>query len=72
MKILLDTNVFLWMSATPDRLNARAKKLCEDRGNTLYLSAVSASEISIKYHLQKLKLPKPPSVLIHYFLVFAC
>lgn len=64
MRILLDANVFLWMSAEPERLSNRAKEICENSDNTLYLSSVSANEIAIKYNLQKLRLPKPPSIHI--------
>ena len=62
MRILIDTNVFLWMSAEPEHLSEQAKKMCEDSSNTLYLSAISANEIAIKYNLKKLRLPKRPSV----------
>ena len=60
MRILLDTQCWLWMALSPDRFSARSRKLVEDRQNTLYLSAASAWEIAIKHGLGKLRLPGPP------------
>jgi len=60
MRILIDTQCFLWMAAEPDRLSQRARALVEDTQNTLYLSAASAWEIAIKHALGKLRLPEPP------------
>ena len=64
MKILLDTNIFLWMSTMSDHIPRRVQKLWQDPENTLYLSTISTSEIAIKYHLNKLKLPESPSVFV--------
>ena len=60
MKILLDTQCWLWMSLSPERFSSSARKLVEDRQHALYLSAASAWEISIKHALGKLRLPEPP------------
>ena len=61
MRILLDTQCWLWMSLAPERLSARARRLVEDQENVLYLSAASAWEIAIKHALGKLRLPAPPA-----------
>src|SRR5688572_11728170 len=61
MKILLDTQCWLWMAASPDRFSASARSLIETTENELYLSAASAWEIAIKYSLGKLRLPEPPA-----------
>lgn len=60
MRILLDTECWLWSLAEPDRLNKRAQSLIADRENSLYLSAASSWEIATKYRLGKLPLPEPP------------
>jgi PIN domain nuclease of toxin-antitoxin system len=60
VKILLDTQVWLWMLATPERLSKRSRALVVARENELVLSAASAWEIAIKHALGKLTLPEPP------------
>ena len=60
MKILLDTHCWLWMAVAPERFSSLALELVSDTDNRLFLSAVSAWEISIKYALGKLELPLPP------------
>ena len=60
MRILLDTQCFLWMSLAPERFNARTRRLVEAQETLLYLSAASAWEIAIKHALGKLRLPQPP------------
>ena len=59
MRVLLDTNVFLWSNEDPDRLSSTARELVEDSTNYVFLSAVSAWEIAIKYEKGSLKLPEP-------------
>lgn len=61
MRILLDTQCWLWMASAPDRLSARARSLVEANDNDLYMSAASAWEIAIKHSLGKLDLPEPPA-----------
>jgi PIN domain nuclease of toxin-antitoxin system len=61
MKILLDTQCWLWMAAAPERLSARARGLVDSTENDLFLSAASAWEIAIKHALGKLQLPEPPA-----------
>jgi PIN domain nuclease of toxin-antitoxin system len=64
MKILLDTQCWLWMEAEPERLDPQARDLLLDPAHTLYLSAASAWEISIKIAIGKLRLPSPPSAYL--------
>ena len=59
-RFLLDTNAFLFWTAGAKKLSPRARKLMEDPGTELLLSAVSSWEIAIKYSLDKLALPEPP------------
>lgn len=60
MRILIDTQCWLWMALSPERFSSRARSLVEARENVLYLSAASAWEIAIKHALGKLRLPEPP------------
>src|SRR5919197_5330170 len=60
MRILLDTQCWLWMAAAPEKLSAPALSLVQTTDNELFLSAASAWEIGIKYALKKLPLPEPP------------
>ena len=62
MRILLDTQCWLWMAASPEKLSPRARALVRTTEHELYLSAASAWEIAIKHALGKLRLPQPPSV----------
>ena len=64
MRYLLDTNVFLWSSVAPEKLNKQAKSLLSSISTELYLSAASSWEIAIKFALGSLKLLKPPSQFI--------
>jgi PIN domain nuclease of toxin-antitoxin system len=60
MRLLLDTQVWLWMHLQPDRLRAEVRERFVDPSSTLLLSAASSWEIAIKYALGKLPLPEPP------------
>ena len=61
MKLLLDTQAWLWMLADPDGLARRARRMIERSDSELYFSAASAWEIAIKWELGKLKLPADPA-----------
>ncbi|CAN5703674.1 type II toxin-antitoxin system VapC family toxin [soil metagenome] len=60
MRVLLDTHVWLWMQAEPERLSSDARDTITDLANELLLSAASSWEIAIKWSLGKLDLPEPP------------
>ena len=64
MRLLLDTQVWLWSLASPTRIGREARELMEDPANGLVLSAASSWEIAIKYRLGKLPLPEPPEAFI--------
>ena len=64
MKILLDTCTFLWIISDDQRLSEHARWLFSDSENEIFLSSISAWEISIKYSLGKLPLPKSPGKYI--------
>ena len=61
MRILLDTQCWLWWFLSPDRLSRGAMDVIAAARDPLYLSAASSWEIAIKVGLRKLKLPEPPA-----------
>lgn len=61
MRILLDTQCWLWMQAAPERFSSSARRLVESHDHELLLSAASSWEIAIKHALGKLPLPEAPS-----------
>ena len=59
MRILLDTNVFLWaIGGVGARISAAAKRALDDDDNDLVLSAVSLWEIALKTRSGKLACPR--------------
>ena len=64
MKLLLDTCTFLWMTKGSKELSPTAIETFADPTNEVYLSAVSAWEINVKYRLGKLPLPLSPDKFI--------
>lgn len=64
MRILLDTQTWLWMQGSPERLNDEALALVKDPAQDLLLSAASSWEIAIKASLGKLTLPVAPTVYV--------
>ena len=56
MNLLLDTHVFLWWVGEPERLSEDAKAAIADPEMLVYVSAISAWEISIKRSLNQLDL----------------
>ena len=61
MRLLLDTQTWLWMQVSPERLRSQARDMLVDEANQLLLSAASSWEIAIKYALRKLPLPESPA-----------
>ncbi|MDQ6665683.1 MAG: type II toxin-antitoxin system VapC family toxin [Acidobacteriota bacterium] len=66
MRLLLDTNAFLWAWAKPGKLSSRARKEIEDGGNKRFLSCVSIWEIANKVASGKLNLPDRPEDFDRY------
>ena len=58
--ILLDTCALLWLVDGQEHLTHKAKRAIQDNASNLYVSAISAFEISIKYHKGLLNLPSAP------------
>lgn len=60
MRYLLDTEVWLWMQAQPERLGPHTLMLIADERNELLLSSVSSWEIAMKFRQGRVHLPHPP------------
>ena len=58
--MILDTHIFLWWLFDDARLPAKIREYIQDIDNLVYISAVTAWEISTKYRLGKL--PEASSV----------
>ena len=55
MKILLDSQVFIWLINDDSRLGAKNKKLALSTSNEVFISFMSFFEMTIKASLGKLK-----------------
>ncbi len=64
MRLLLDTQVFIWWDSEPERVPPRLLALCSDPLNTLVLSVASVWEMQIKSQLGKLDLDRPLATII--------
>ena len=64
MRLLLDTQAFIWADAAPANLSLRATTFFKDASNELFLSVASAWEMQIKTMLGKLTLQQPLSKLV--------
>ena len=56
MKILLDSHAVYWWTIGSERLSGMARKLIEDKANSVLVSAVSFYELDNKMRLKKLDL----------------
>ncbi len=61
MRILVDTQCWLWWFLSSDRLSPGARDRIAASRDPIFLSAASAWEIAIKVGLRKLRLPEPPA-----------
>lgn len=57
MRLLLDTNVLIWMLEQPERLSPKAQTLLDDVDNVLFATTISLIEIAIKVGVGKLSMP---------------
>jgi len=60
MKIIIDTHIFLWALAEPEKIDVAKRIELETRSNTIYVSAISIVEIMIKSSLGKLAINFDP------------
>ena len=59
MNLLLDTHVFIWWAAEPQKLPVPILSALQNHDNTLVLSVVSIWELQMKTQLGRLTLPLP-------------
>jgi PIN domain nuclease of toxin-antitoxin system len=64
VRILLDTQIFLWFIAGDSRLDEYSRELIENSEHERYLSIGSIWEITIKSSLGRLDVPLPVSRLV--------
>ena len=64
MRVVLDTNVFLWILSGDEKLSAAAREVFLDDDTSPLVSAASIWEIMIKASLRKLSLPRAPGQFI--------
>jgi PIN domain nuclease of toxin-antitoxin system len=64
VKVLLDTQAFLWAVDEPSALSARAKREIQAADNQIFVSAATAWEIAIKFQLGDLGLPQEPQLFV--------
>jgi PIN domain nuclease of toxin-antitoxin system len=64
MRLLLDTCVFLWAVSEVHSLSETACSVVTSPENDVFVSAVSAWEISVKHSLGKLILSEPPILYV--------
>lgn len=57
MKLLLDTNVVIWMLAASGRLSPSAVAALNDPANPLWISTATVHEIAVKVSIGKLRMP---------------
>ncbi len=61
MRLLLDTNAFLWWAYEPQRLPRQVLAACGDRTNTLIISVATIWEIQTKMEIERRKSVQAPT-----------
>ena len=64
MDILIDTHIFLWALAQPDRLSEQQRTHLQAPYNTVYTSAITVAELSLKASIGKLDLVFDPIEMV--------
>lgn len=67
MNLLLDTHVALWAITDDPKLPSKARTIIQDARTTVWISAASVWEISIKYGLGKADMPVSGHDALNYF-----
>lgn len=65
MKLLLDTQIFIWWDSEPEKLPSGIRRLLQNNINVLMLSIASVWEIQIKLQLGKLLLHGPLEQIVY-------
>jgi PIN domain nuclease of toxin-antitoxin system len=63
MNIILDTHIFLWALSEPGKISEVKLSALEDLSNTIYVSAVTITELMIKASIGKLQIDFNPARL---------
>jgi PIN domain nuclease of toxin-antitoxin system len=64
LRFLLDTCTFLWWTSSHASLSRAAKQIIDEKSNEVFLSCVSAWEITVKYSIGRLSLPVQADVFV--------
>jgi len=64
LRLLLDTQAFLWWCADDARLPEAERQAIRDGANDVFLSAASVWEMAIKQALGRLQVPEPASAVV--------
>ena len=67
LNLLLDTCTFLWLVNDDAQLSDAVKFQFQSELNNVYLSAISAWEITVKAGLGRLNLDRPPASYVPYY-----
>ncbi|OIQ00804.1 MAG: hypothetical protein AUK35_01070 [Zetaproteobacteria bacterium CG2_30_46_52] len=54
MNIIIDTHIFLWALADPQKISETKRRELETATNTIYVSAISVAEMMLKSSIGKL------------------
>ena len=63
MKIIIDTHIYLWALAKPNKIATEKRRELESLANTIYVSSITIAELIIKASLGKLTIDFDPLVL---------
>jgi PIN domain nuclease of toxin-antitoxin system len=69
MKLLLDTHIWLWMKDEKDKIPSPVRRKLSKESASLYLSAASVMEISIKRSIGKLPMDLSPREFVERLLL---
>jgi len=64
VKIIIDTHIFLWALAEPEKIDKKARKEIESLSNTIFVSSMTAAELMIKASLKKIEITFDPMEMI--------
>ena len=64
MRILIDTDIFLWLIDDSKRLSNKYRQIIHDLDNEIFLSVVSVWKCVIKYQTGKLIFPSSPETYL--------
>lgn len=66
MRLLLDTQLWLWAMTDPGKLSPAARRIFQDESSTLVFSVVTVWEVAIKSALRRPDFATDPVVMLDY------